>query len=188
MAGIAPTVDVGMVVTPGVDRRLELRAKLGLSPSDKLVYFYIGRYGQSNLGWERLAQLKGVHFVGFHHAPSGPMANLHVMPATEWTGSDLAASADAIIAKAGYGTVCEAMVAGVPLIYPPRTGFAEHRALDRALRTWGGGLPASTRDFAALNLGRLLDQAFALKPGPPPYPADGADKIVKHLMEAIGHR
>ena len=188
MAGIAPTIDVGMVVTPGVDRRVELRSKLGLSTTDKLVYFYIGRYGQANLGWERLGRLKGVHFVGFHPAPSGPLANLHVVPATEWTGSDLAASADAIIAKAGYGTACEAMVAGVPLIYPPRAGFAEHRVLDRALRAWGGGLPASSRDFAALNLGRLLDRAFALRPGPPPYPADGAETITRHLLDAIGRR
>ena len=188
MAGIAPTINVGMVVTPGVDRRVELRAKLGIPPSEKIVYFYIGRYGQSNLGWERLGRLDGVHFVGFHPAPTGPLPNLHVIPATEWTGADLAASADAIVAKAGYGTVCEAMVAGVPLIYPPRTGFAEHRILDRALRAWGGGLPASTREFDALKLERLLERALALRPGPPPYPADGAARVAGHLLESIGHR
>jgi hypothetical protein len=183
-----PTVDVGMVVTPGVACREELRASLGLSPSEKLVYFYVGRYGQENLGWGRWGRLDGVHFVGFHPAPGGPMANLHVVPATDWTGADLAASSDAIVAKAGYGTACEAMAAGVPLIYPPRTGFAEHRALDRALRAWGGGIPASTRDFAALDLGRHLDRAFSLRPGPPPFPSDGASKVARHLLEAIGHR
>ena len=186
MTGVASKVEVGMVVTPGVDRRVELRAKLGLSPSDKLVYFYIGRYGQANLGWQRLAGLEGVHFVGFHPAPTGPMANLHVVPATEWTGADLAASADAIVAKAGYGTACEAMVARTPFIYPPRTGFAEHRALDRALRAWGGGIPASSRDFAALKLERHLREAFALRPGPPPFDPGGASKVARHLLEAIG--
>src|SRR5437763_785454 len=54
--------EVGMVVTPGRDRRAELRAALGLSAAEKLVYFYVGRYGQADLGWERVAALgrKGV--------------------------------------------------------------------------------------------------------------------------------
>src|SRR6185312_10116889 len=149
----------------------------------------IGRYGQANLGWERLKrlELEGVHFVGFHPSPGGPLPNLHVVPAIEWTGADLAASSDAIVAKAGYGTACEAMVAGVPLIYPPRVGFAEHLVLDRALRAWGGGIPASSRDFAALKLERHLKRAFTLQPGPPPFPVDGASRVARHLLEAIGH-
>ncbi|MBX6316512.1 MAG: hypothetical protein IRY99_26905, partial [Isosphaeraceae bacterium] len=161
MADLAPIIDVGMVVTPGHDRRTELRKRLGLSSTDKIVYLYMGRYGQSDLAWERLARMEGVHFVGFHPAPVGPLPNLHVVPATDWIGADLAASADAIIAKAGYGTTCEAMVAGTPIIYPPRVGFAEFRALDRALRAWGGGLPVSARDFAELRLEPLLRRAFA---------------------------
>ncbi len=183
MTEITRQIEVGMVCTPGRDRRVELRERLGLSDSEKIVYFYIGRYGQSSLGWERLASLgdRGIHFVGFHPASSGPLPNLHVVPAEEWTGADLAASADAMVAKAGYGTVCEAMAAGTPMIYPPRVGFAEHRALDRALRTWGGGVPASARAFADLRLERLLDQAFALRPGPPPFPVDGAARVAEHL-------
>jgi hypothetical protein len=185
MAGIAPLIEVGMVVTPGRDRRRDLRERLGLGPAEKLVYFYVGRYGQANLGWERLARLagRGIHFVGFHPASVGPLPNLHVVPAEDWTGADLAASADAMVAKAGYGTACEAMVAGTPMIYPPRSGFAEHRALDRALRAWGGGVPASARAFAGLDLERLLDRAFALEPGPPPFPADGASRVAEHLAE-----
>jgi hypothetical protein len=183
MADVAPTVEVGMVVTPGHDRRAELRRRLGLSAGDKLVYFYVGRYGQADLGWKRLAALKGIHFVGFHPAPVGPLPNLHIVPPDEWTGADLAASTDAVVAKAGYGTACEAMVAGTPMIYPPRTGFAEHRALDRALRAWGGGLPASARAFAELHLGPLLALAFARKPGPPPFPADGTARVAERLAE-----
>ncbi len=185
MDGIAPIIEIGMVVTPGVDRRVELRGTLGLRPSDKVIYFYIGRYGQANLGWERLAKLEGVHFVGFHPAPSGSLVNLHVVDATSWNGADLAASADAIVAKAGYGTVCEAMAARTPLIYPPRTGFAEHGALDRALKRWGGGFPVSSRDFREFRVERPLEQAFAARPGPAPFPIDGADRVVATLIEAI---
>ncbi|HWE37275.1 MAG TPA: hypothetical protein VG406_11970 [Isosphaeraceae bacterium] len=181
-------VPVGLVVTPGRDRRVELRQDLGISPSEKIVYFYIGRYGQADLGWERLRALSGVHFVGFHPAPVGLVPNLHVVAADSWNGADLAASADAIVAKAGYGTACEAMAAGTPLIYPPRFGFAEHRALDRALRSWGGGLPASTRQFAEFRLRPLLDRAFSLRPGPPPFPADGAARVASQIVQICESR
>lgn len=186
MTDVAPTVvEVGMVVTPGRNRRDELRKQLGLPASARLVYCYFGRYGQDNLAWDRLGRLeaRGIHFVGFHGAPGGGPANLHVVPATSWTGGDLAASTDAMVAKAGYGTVCEAMVAGTPLIYPPRTGFAEFRALDRALRTWGGGVPASMRAFAELRLQTHLEKALALRPPPPPFPADGAARVAERLTE-----
>jgi hypothetical protein len=195
MADLAPVYEVGMIVTPGHDRGDELRRRLGLKSSDRLVYFYIGRYGQDDLGWNRLEQLgaRGIHFVGFQPAPARPPANLHVLAAGEWTGADLAASTDAMVAKAGYGTSCEAMVAGTPMLYPPRTGFAEFRALDRALRTWGGGIPLSARSFAEMRLRRPLERAFALKPGPPPFPADGAARVAERLAQTClstpqGHR
>jgi hypothetical protein len=185
MSEFASTIEVGMVVTPGRNRREELLKTLGLCSSVKLVYFYVGRYGQENLGWDRLERLKsrGIHFVGFHEAPVGRLANLHAIVATEWTGADLAASTDAIVAKAGYGTCCEAMVSGTPMIYPPRTGFAEHRALDRALRAWGGGVPASARAFAEFRLESHLNKALALKPGAPPFPADGAARVADRLAQ-----
>jgi hypothetical protein len=181
----APVIDVGMIVAPGHRRRDELCKRLGLKPSDRLVYFYVGRYGQDDLAWKRLEGLgaRNIHFIGFHPAPGRSPANLHVLPPHEWTGADLAASTDAIVAKAGYGTVCEAMVAGTPMLYPPRTGFAEYRALDRALRAWGGGIPLSARTFAEMRLELALERAFALKPGPPPFPADGAARVAERLTQ-----
>jgi hypothetical protein len=183
MTGFRSIEDVGLVVTPGRDRRGELRSLLAIPSHEKIVYFYVGRYGQANLEWDRLATMKGLQFVGFHAAQGVSLKNLHVVPATEWTGADLAASADAIVAKAGYGTVCEAMAAGTPMIYPPRVGFAEHRALDRALRAWGGGVPASSRAFAELRLESLLKKAISLKPGPLPFSLDGAERVARRLVE-----
>ena len=166
----ARLIEVGMVVTPGRDRRDELRKRLGLAAADRLVYFYVGRYGQDDLGWERLGALGARGSTSSASTPrrSARWPNLHVVPPDEWTGADLAASADAIVAKAGYGTACEAMVAGTPMIYPPRTGFAEHRALDRALRAWGGGVPLSARAFAELRLEPLARPG--LRPRSPARP------------------
>jgi hypothetical protein len=183
MSWLRPQIEAGMVVNQARDRGADLRRLLSRPKTDKLVYLYLGRYGQSDLAWHRLEQFaaRGIHFVSYHPAPSGEIENMHVVPSADWPGGDLVASCDAVVAKAGYGTVTEAMARGTPIIYPPRRGFAEFRALDRALRTWGGGVPVSERDFRALRLEHALGRALALVPGPPPYATDGAARIAAHL-------
>lgn len=183
LSGFRQVLDVGIVATPGRNRADELRRMLNIGDAEKVVYFYVGRYGQEGLEWERLARMRGIHFVGFHPAPHGALPNLHVVSPSEWTGADLAASADATVAKAGYGTVSEAIVSGTPLIYPPRIGFSEHRALDRALRAWGGGVPLSARSFNQLRLEPALARAFSHRPGPPPFPVDGARRVAEQLTQ-----
>jgi hypothetical protein len=180
-------LDVGLVVSAGRDRRTELRKTLGIDDSERVVYFYVGRYGQDDLDWRRLATYRGVHFVGFHPPPEsvGPLPNVHAVEPAAWTGAALLASADAALTKAGYGAVSEAMAARTPLIYPPRAGFAEHHALEEGLRLWGGGIPITSDQFAALDLADALDRAFAHRPPEPPYPTDGADRVARHLAAAV---
>jgi hypothetical protein len=184
MSWLPGQVNVGMVANPGRDRRAELRRVLGLAGTEKLVYFYVGRYGQNDLHWANLEKYagQGVHFVGYYPPPVGSLKNVHVVPSADWPGSDLIASTDALVAKAGYGTVCEAMARGTPIVYPPRRGFSEFRALDRSLRAWGGGIPVSSRDFLSLRLDRALDRAFHLAPLSPPFPIDGAARVARHLV------
>jgi hypothetical protein len=183
MSWLSPVHDMGMVVNKVRDRRAELRRFLGLKKSDKLVYLYVGRYGQSDLDWPRLAEQgsRGVHFVTYPPLPCRPPSNFHTVPSPDWPGGDLIASCDVVFAKAGYGTVCEAMASGTPLIYPPRRGFAEHRVLDRSLRNWGAGVPISSREFRSLSLNRALDKALNTKPVAPPFPPDGAIRIARYL-------
>jgi hypothetical protein len=185
MSWLSPHLDTGMVVNLGRNRRSELRRLFGLPKGDKLVYLYIGRYGQSDVDWSRLERYAagGVQFIGYPPGPAKPVSNLHTVPSPDWPGGDLIASCDAVLAKAGYGTVCEAMASGTPVIYPSRQGFAEFRLLDRALRAWGGGVPISARDFRGLKLDRSLERAFQIDPGSPPFPADGADQIARYLAE-----
>jgi hypothetical protein len=184
MSWLKPAIDVGLVANQGRNRRDELVDELGLSPRDRLVYLYIGRYGQDDLDWSRLERFgeRGIHFVSFDPAPGAP-GNLHVVGSNGWPGGDLIASTDAVVAKAGYSTVCEAMARGRPMIYPPRRGFAEFRSLDQALRSWEGGIPISTRDFQGLRLERALEQALSIRPGPPPFPGDGAARIARYVAD-----
>jgi hypothetical protein len=183
MDWLKPAIDVGMVANQGRNRRDELVRHLGLTKRERLVYLYIGRYGQSDLDWSRLDRCagRGIHFVSYDPVPDNRPDNLHVIPSPDWPGGDLIASCDVVFAKAGYGTVCEAMASGTPLIYPPRRGFAEHRVLDRSLRNWGAGVPISSREFRSLSLNRALDKALNTKPVAPPFPPDGAIRIARYL-------
>jgi len=183
MSWLSPTIDAGMVVNPARNRRAELLRLIGLGKAHKLVYLYVGRYGQSDLDWPRLERFaaRGIHFLSHHPGPDDGPANLHVVPSPDWPGGDLIASTDAVLAKAGYGTACESMATGTPMIYPPRAGFAEFRSLDRALRAWPGGVPVSSRDFCSFKLDRALDRALRTDPGPPPFRTDGARRIARYL-------
>jgi hypothetical protein len=183
MSWLRRKLDAGMVVDRARVRRAELLRLTGLSRRHKLVYIYVGRYGQTGLDWPRIERLaaRGIHFISNHPPPAGAPANLHVVPSIEWAGADLIASCDVVLAKAGYGTVCTAMATGTPMIYPPRRGFAEFRSLDRALRAWPGGVPISSREFAAFTLERSLDRALHIDPGPPPLACDGARRIARYL-------
>jgi UDP:flavonoid glycosyltransferase YjiC (YdhE family) len=183
MSWLAPKLDAGMVVDQARNRRSELLRETGLSRGHKLVYIYVGRYGQTDLDWQRLERLaaRGVHLISNHPVPAGKPANLHVVSAAAWPGGDVIASSDAVLAKAGYGTVCAAMATGTPMIYPPRRGFAEYRSLDRALRAWTGGVRISSRDFSSLNLERALDRALHVDAGPSPLASDGAVRIARYL-------
>ena len=139
MGWLPRVYDAGMVVNQVKVRGGELRRFLGLEQSDRLVYLYIGRYGQADLDWPALGVHgdRGVHFVMYPPFPPST-TNLHAVATADWPGGDLIATCDAVFAKAGYGTVCEAMASRTPLIYPPRHGFAEHRSLDRSCASGRG--------------------------------------------------
>jgi len=177
--------DVGLVGTAGSDRQAELKRTFQLGARDRVVYCYFGRYGQEDLEWDRMATMLDdrIHFVGFHGPPPGvaPPSNLHVVDAKRWTGADLAASCDLIVAKAGYGTACEAMLAGKPILFPPRTNFAEHRSLATGLKAWGGGLPVARRAFDRLRIEAQIRRALQLSPGPPPFRTDGSAVVAERL-------
>jgi hypothetical protein len=173
--------DVGLVTRRGRNRRSELVRELGLPRGSRLVYMYIGRYGQNDMAWGNLARLADFQFVSYHPLEV-PYPHWHTLDPARWPPRDLAASVDAMVAKAGYGTVTDAITHRTPLVFPPRFGFAEHRVLAAGLRRWGGGIPISTRDFKQLQLRPALEHACELTPRPSPWPTDGARRCALSIL------
>ena len=63
MDWLKPAIDVGMVANQGRNRRDELVRHLGLTRRERLVYLYIGRYGQSDMDWSRLDRCAGAESI-----------------------------------------------------------------------------------------------------------------------------
>jgi len=179
--------DVGLVTRRGRNRRTELLRELGLRRGSRLVYMYVGRYGQDDMEWTNLTRLADFQFVSYHPLEIR-FPHWHVLDPDRWPPRDLAASVDAMVAKAGYGTVTDAMANRTPLIFPPRFGFAEHRVLAAGLRRWGGGISISTRDFKQLHLRRALELACKLSPKPSPWPSDGARRCARAILRLCRDR
>ena len=183
MLGMAGAiVDVGLVVNDARDVRQELLQRFELKPETRLVYFYVGRYGVEELPWTRLTEFPPeVVFIGLHPPGMEMPGRFFTVDPHEYCGADLLKACDAAIAKAGYGTVVEAMAVGTPVIYPPRESFIEFPALDNALRGWPGGFPVTDHEFQSLMFHEVLLKALAAKIEPPPLPLDGAARVARIL-------
>ncbi len=77
ISDLAPTIEVGMVGTPGRNRRGAARGSSALSHIDQARLFLRRpvrpRRISAGSGSNGL-QSRGIHFVGFHEAPVGPLA------------------------------------------------------------------------------------------------------------------
>jgi hypothetical protein len=105
--------------------------------------------------WDRLELFDAWEFLGVYPLPGAPKKFTQIEK-KDFSYQDLAASVDCVISKIGYGVFSECLSNGVPLIYVPRTDFAEHPVLENAIQTWGHGYRCSRDDFYSLRWRRLL--------------------------------
>jgi L-arabinokinase len=163
-------IDVPLIAPKGRDIKNKLIASIGIFPSKYLAVLYLGSYGLE-VSFDNLAQYDNWHFVTFEPPP---LENPHytLLERESWRYEDVVASSDAVIGKLGYGLLSTCMAAGVPLLYPGRTNFVEHTALNEAAQAWGGGISIADEDFYRLNLRAGLEKAIQEKPKT--VPSDGA--------------
>ncbi len=174
---------VPLVARQGANIQERLRSALGLPPQKHLALLYLGVWGMT-IDWPRVEALTDWAFVTFETLAQ-PAANVFPLLPSEWPYGDVAASVDAVLAKTGYGTVTGCIAAGVPLLYPPRAGFAEHSVLADGLARWGGGVPMTERDFCAGRWADALHRALALRPDPRAFATNGAEVIAAEIGKLL---
>ena len=162
---------VGLVARVGGERAMNQEGRSAL--------IYAGNWGMP-FPWTSLERFVDWTFYTLTPPPKPWPRNLVVLAREARRHEDLVASVDCVISKAGYGLVGECMASGTPLLYGPRTGFAEFAALDAALKDWDGGIRLESEAF--LSASWPLESVPA-KGSVSPLPAPGAAAIVKRLRE-----
>jgi L-arabinokinase len=179
---VFPQVErVPLVARRGTRVRESLTEALGVPDGKRLALLYLGGWGL-DIRWPALARWDDWVFL-LDAPPPEPVANVRAFDARRWRYADVAASVDAVVSKAGYGTLSECIANSAPLIYLPRHGFAEHEALVLGMRGWGGGVEIPEADFFSGDWGAALEAARRARPDPAAYATDGADVIARRLVE-----
>jgi L-arabinokinase len=165
----------------GRDRGDELREMFGIDPAKRIGLIYTGNFGLDNVRWGKLEKFDGWEFMGVYPLPGNPK-NYHLVTKDWFRYQDLPASADVIIGKMGYGVFTESLMNGVPLIYLPRSNFAEFPALDAEAKRLGSGVCIDNKDFADLVWDGILDEVVKnnkLKPAR----GDGARLCAQEILK-----
>ena len=107
---------IAPVAALGTPRRAELAEKLALAPDERLVLITYGGPHLPGIRWlvPQSWQIR-----------RPDMTALESLLSPDFTFSDLLASADALLAKPGYGTFVEAACNGIPVLYQRRGDWPE---------------------------------------------------------------
>jgi len=134
MPDLGNAVSIGPVAQPGENKR----ALLKLPPHQRVVLVAMGGVGvRLPATWPKLDEVIWL-------VPQGSGLERNDVSALEETGlsvSDLIASVDCVLTKAGYGTFVEAAASGTPLLYVERPDWPE----EAALATWHARVSKSAR-------------------------------------------
>jgi hypothetical protein len=169
-------VNVPLIGRRGKNIREKIFEKYSISASKKIGLIYVGNFGMQTAQWEKLERYDNWEFLSVYPLHANP-SNFHLITKDDFRYQDLITSSDAMIAKLGYGSVSECMLNGKPIIYLPRTFFAEYPILEAAVTQWGGGIKIKTEEFYKLHWDNALEIAenLTLKP----VTSDGVEQVVK---------
>lgn len=170
---------IPLVARRGRDIRPDFVDALDIAPGKRLALLYLGGWGM-DIHWPALARWDDWVFLVDRPLPRA-VANVRAFDPAVLRYADIAGSVDVVVSKAGYGTLTECIANGVPLVYLPRYGFAEHEALVLGMNAWGGGVEISEAAFFAGDWGGALDRALAARPDPRAFATDGAQAAARIL-------
>lgn len=169
------------IAARGVDGRVELRARLGLAESQRLVL--IGFGGIAHQAAAPLPLLDGVCWLTPDDWPAG-RADLISFSRAGLSFIDLVASADALVTKVGYGSFVEAAAASLPVLYIDRPDWPETPFLAAWLRDHGRAAAITESELFTPAIGDHLDQLWRLPPRPRVEPV-GAAVAARRLLEIL---
>lgn len=171
MADLTNLREVAPLGRRGVSSRPALLAALGAPADTRLALMSLGGFGFDIdvSAWPRLPGWRVISGMALR----GEHPDVIPLDAIPLAYIDVFASVDAVISKLGYGTVAEAAINGVPVLYTPRDGWPEEPYLAEWLARHGRTAMVSGEDLHAGALVPLLE-ALAARSAPRPVEPAGA--------------
>ena len=185
LTGIRKVVDIGPIAEPAPSERENLRSRLGMKASERLVLVGFGGVPLGALPWDEMEHMGGYQFLvdGLLPPDSSHIHSWSTLPCSFKTAL---ASVDVVMTKPGYGTILEAVALRLPVVYVRRYNFADEAPLLEYLQTYGQGRELSRGDFVSGQWRTALDEALTGCPKrePPALsgPADAAEALWKYFQ------
>ena len=142
----------------------EIRRRLGIPPSARLVIITMGGIQGRYDFLKKLNAVKGVFFVAPGGADTANVEdNVIMLPhRSDFFHPDLIAASDAVVGKAGYSTLAEVSRAGAPFGYVKRPHFRESDVLGAYMEARGNAIPIHPEGFENGTWISRLDQLLSL--------------------------
>jgi L-arabinokinase len=184
-SAFSDVVDVPLLVHCSQRTRAECREALAPEDGRRWVLVSFGGFGSGPVSGLSAADTDGYRFVALDlEAPPGFDGEwVTVRRPSPVAHEDLMNACDAVIGKAGFSTIAEAMAHRTRFLYLPRSNFPEVPILEEGLLAWGGAQPMSRADFEAGRWRPDLDAIFAAEKPPEVAPCNGAELIARSLLE-----
>lgn len=156
----SPQQEVGFISKKGRDIRQQLELGGDLS-NQTLVFIYLGDHDASSIHWQNLEKIEECLFITRDSLPTN-VSNLFVLD-DKFTYTDLIASSDIVLTKAGYSTLALAFNHGKPVLSCSREGFVEYAAIRNFLQERQVGLIIPPEKFFSGDWQESILQASQLK-------------------------
>ena len=140
----------------GRSRRSAIREHFRIDPGKSIGLIYTGIFGLDEAAWADIGRFNEWEFLGIQPLPVRP-PNYHIVDKRLFRYEDLSASVDCVISKLGYGVYAESRLGGVPLLFCPRTDFAEYPVLEASIMACGNGYRLGRDEFLDIRWGAALD-------------------------------
>ncbi|KAJ3162287.1 hypothetical protein HDU86_004767 [Geranomyces michiganensis] len=190
------TFDVPLIVRMAQESRAVVRNALGIPLDVKCVLITFGGFELGNAGdghaIEEVLPPGWCGLVGGQTDDRGVSGNrLRRIRTEKHHMPDLIQAADVVVGKCGYGTCSEVVAHGVPLVYVPRSGFAEEVGLvDNLMTAHGYAVQMPQEDFYAGRWQKYILKAEALKATKTPQPIanDGEIAAANFVVSVAARR
>ncbi|KAI8818969.1 uncharacterized protein EV422DRAFT_536119 [Fimicolochytrium jonesii] len=160
------TIELPLIVRKARMPPAQVRRTLDIPPSAPCVLITFGGF---EIGGDALTAVQ-VLPDGWYGLVACPFAGvdasgrLRRIRTEKWYMPDLLNAADVVLGKCGYGTCSEVVAHNVPLVYVPRSGFAEEEGLvENLMKPYGCSVEMPQSDFYKGNWAEYILRAAELQ-------------------------